>query len=60
MKRTLVDQLHPIMDPSPTPNYQDEFDDHVDKGTTKKLGQLNTLAPCPSSNSNGCHVANLG
>jgi hypothetical protein len=59
MKKTLVDQLHLVMGPSPTPNYQDESGDRVDKRTTKKLGQLKTLAPSPSNNSNGYHVANL-
>jgi hypothetical protein len=39
MKKVLVDQLHPIMGPSPTPDYQNESNDHVDKETTKKLGQ---------------------
>jgi len=38
MKKTLVDQLHLVMASSPTLDYQDEFGDKVDKGTTKKLG----------------------
>jgi hypothetical protein len=59
VKKALVDQLHPITSPSPTLDYQDEYGDHANRGIIKKLGQLNTLAPCPSSNSDGYHVASL-
>jgi hypothetical protein len=38
MKKTLVDQLHPITVPSPTPDYQDEYGGHDDKMTTKNIG----------------------
>jgi hypothetical protein len=38
MKKALVDQLHPVTIPFATLNYQDGFGDHVNKGTTKKLG----------------------
>jgi hypothetical protein len=59
MKKALVDQLHPIMGQSPTPDYQDEYGDHANKGIIKKLGQLSTLVPGPSSNSDGYHLASL-
>lgn len=55
----MVDQLYPTIGPFLGLEYQDEFGYDGDKGTTKNLGQLNTMALGPSSINDGHGVVNL-
>jgi hypothetical protein len=58
MRKVMVDQLYPTISPFLGLSIK-AFGDDGDKGTTKKLGQLNSMAPSPSSINNGHGVANL-
>jgi hypothetical protein len=59
MRKVVVDQLYPTIGPFLSLEYQDESGDDGDKGTTKKLGQLNTMVLGLSSTSDGHGVVNL-
>jgi hypothetical protein len=59
MRKVVVNQLYPTIGPFLGLEYQDEYSDDGDKGTTKKFGQLNTMAPSPSSINDGHGVINL-